>query len=82
MAQDTIAIDWGDTVGLCRLMDELGDRNGLDSLVAHNDLGELQLVGIHPDHIAVETFQANGWTRMNYYHRDGTVEELYEKEER
>jgi hypothetical protein len=26
----------------------------------------------------VTTVQENGWTRVNYYHKDGTVEEIYE----
>ena len=26
----------------------------------------------------VTTVQENGWTRINYYHADGTIEEIYE----
>lgn len=27
----------------------------------------------------VSTFQSNGWTRINWYYRDGTVEETFER---
>lgn len=27
----------------------------------------------------VTTFQNNNWIRVNYYHQDGTTEEIYEK---
>ena len=27
-----------------------------------------------------ETYQSNGWIRDNYYYEDGTVEELFRKE--
>ena len=27
----------------------------------------------------ISTFQKNGWTRINYYYRDGSTEEMYEK---
>lgn len=27
----------------------------------------------------ISTFQSNGWTRVNFYYKDGSVEETYEK---
>lgn len=32
------------------------------------------------DCVRVDTFQANGWIRINYYWSDGTVEEMYERD--
>ena len=31
------------------------------------------------DYYAIETFQKNGWIRVEIYHKDGTVEEEYTK---
>ena len=44
-----------------------------------NDEGENVLVNRGDGYICTETMQANGWTRMNYYHSDGTVEETFSR---
>lgn len=31
------------------------------------------------EHVVVRTYQNNGWIRKNIYHKDGTVEEIFEK---
>ena len=32
------------------------------------------------DVVRVDTFQDNGWIRSNYFHEDGTVEEMFRKD--
>lgn len=44
-----------------------------------NDEGENVIVKRCDGYICTETMQANGWTRINYYHSDGTVEETFSR---
>ena len=51
--------------------------------VGENQDGEIIL--LYPilkagDVVRVDTFQDNGWIRVNLYHEDGTVEEMYKKD--
>lgn len=48
-------------------------------LSATTDNGELSTLSINKDNITVSTFQKNNWVRINVYHADGMIEELYEK---
>lgn len=43
-----------------------------------NEDGENIQISVNKDNITVETFQSNGWTRINtYYPEDGRCEEMY-----
>ena len=54
------------------LMKEFGDRQTTFSGV--NENGEDVLLSIFSDHIAVSTYQHNGWIRINSYDSDGYAE--------
>lgn len=47
------------------------NENGENVMIEHYD-------GDEP-YFKVTTFQNNGWTRINCYHKDGSIEEIYEK---
>lgn len=47
-------------------------------LCGENSDGEQIHISIHEDAIIALTFQKNHWIRRNIYHRDGTVEELFD----
>ena len=74
--KEIVIENWYDLDHLCELMDEYGDSEFPFS--GENENGETILISIFPDKIVLETFQDNGWTRINHYHRDGMIEELYE----
>lgn len=44
-----------------------------------NENGEWVSVKIYPDKIESKVLQSNNWYRINIYWKDGTEEELYEK---
>ena len=71
-----IEIDFSDHDSLCKLMDK--HREMKPMLLGKNEDGEMVSVYIFENVIGVQTFQNNHWIRKNYYHRDGTVEELFE----
>ena len=50
-----------------------------DPLCGVDEDGEDVIVSIDDDCACVKTLQGNGWIRTNIYHRDGTVEELYQR---
>lgn len=71
-----IIIDPTDWDSLIALMDEYGDS--FSSYYGTNEEGETNRISINPDCIVVETYQSNGWVRRNYYHRDYTIEEIFD----
>ena len=73
---DQIQFDPTDWESMFRLMDEHGDSKTM--FPGMNENGEMVFISIFKDRIATETYQKNGWTRRNIYHRDFTIEELYE----
>lgn len=75
-----INFDPSDWESMEDLMDKLG--NSKYSYFGKNENNEDVRISINTDNIVVETTQLNNWIRVNIYHRDGTVEELYEKGER
>lgn len=62
---------------LISLMDIYGDSK--DSFFGKNENGENVIYGIYSDCVITETYQHNNWTRKNAYHRDGRMEEWFEK---
>ena len=62
--------------GMNNLMDAYDDSKTMYPGV--NENGEIIHISIFHEFIVVMTFQSNGWTRKNVYHRDGTREELFE----
>lgn len=77
---EVIEIDFGNRDSIIETMDKY---HHLDQMVfARNELEELQAISIYKDKIFVDTYQRNGWIRKNVYHRDGTIEETYEKDEK
>lgn len=70
-----IMVDTKDYLSLINLMDRANEFKY--PLFAKNESGENQLISINNDNITIETFQNNGITRQNVYHRDYTKEELF-----
>lgn len=70
-----IKFDSQDFKGILALMDEYGESEY--PYEGKNTEGERVLISINKDNVTVETFQANGWVRVNSYHRDGTIEETF-----
>ena len=54
------------------LMERYGDSRFPYSGV--NEDGENVLININPDSIIINTFQTNGWVRVNYYDAEGYAE--------
>ena len=75
-ADKLIINDWHDLKHLKELMEEYGDSEY--PFFGENENGENIIISIFKDRITVETFQHNGYCRVNHYHPDGTIEELYE----
>lgn len=74
-----IEIDFGNHDAVVAAMDKY---HHLDTMIfGENSEGESQFISIYQDKIYVDTCQSNGWVRKNIYHRDGTVEEMYESDE-
>ena len=48
-------------------------------VLGEDENGDSVLFEICADRIVTRTRQKNSWLRTNVYHKDGTVEELYEK---
>lgn len=70
-----IMIDTKDYTSLISLMDRADEFEY--PLFAKNESGEDQLISVNNDNITIETFQSNGVTRKNIYHRDYMMEELF-----
>ena len=76
--EDTrIRIDFKDWHSLIDLMKHNYDYPF--TLFGTNEDNEDMFVDINEDNIKTETFQMNGYTRINIYHRNGILEELYER---
>lgn len=43
-----------------------------------NEEGENLIVEVTGEYVKLTTMQSNNWARVNYYYKDGTIEELYE----
>lgn len=50
-----------------------------EGLVGTNEDGETVIVTIDKENATVQTIQKNGWTRVNVYWKDGTIEESYRR---
>lgn len=44
-----------------------------------NEHGENMIIDISKDFLEISTIQSNGWTRVNIFHKDKTVEEYFER---
>lgn len=71
-----IEIDFGNHAAMCEAMDKYHTTETM--LLGKNTDGEMVMVSIFADKIVQTTLQSNRWIRKNIYHRDGTVEELFE----
>ena len=61
------------------MYEELLKKYGyIEHKVGTNDNGETVVVSIDKECACIRTLQNNKWSRINIYHKDGTVEELYE----
>lgn len=47
------------------------NEDGENVMIEHYDAGE--------PYFKITTFQKNGWARINYLYKGGSVEEIYEK---
>ncbi|MCC8130308.1 MAG: hypothetical protein LUC38_07790 [Oscillospiraceae bacterium] len=66
-----------DLKGMQNLMKTYG--NSPEPFCGENENGEQITISVFSDRIAVVVMQGNGWSRVNSYYADGTVEETYEK---
>lgn len=73
-----IFLDPSDQESMNRLMDEHGDSTTM--YPGKSEHGEDVYISIFTDRIVTSTTQSNGWIRKNIYHRDGTREEMYERD--
>ncbi len=75
--KNRIEFDPHDWKGMHDLMDR--HKEFTSQYFGENEEGERVSISVNKDNITVVTFQSNGWTRENIYHRDYDVEELYHK---
>lgn len=73
-----IYLDPSDQEAMNKLMDELGDSETM--FPGTSEHGEDVYISIFHDKIVTSTTQDNGWIRKNIYWRDGTREELFERD--
>ena len=73
---DTIRIDFSDLKAMREVMDKYHTTETM--LFGKTEEGEMTTTSIYKDKIVHVTYQNNHWIRKNIYHRDGTVEELFE----
>lgn len=73
----TINFDPHDTKGNLALMDRANEFEM--PCFGKNENGEHVMISVNTENITVETFQDNGWTRENIYHRSLDNEELLHK---
>ena len=81
-----IEVRMGETTGQIKrrafkdLLDEFYNgktENGL--YTSSNEYNEQMIVTITDEFLKTSVFQGNGWIRTNIYHKDHTIEELYER---
>lgn len=72
----SIEIDFTDHDAMCEVMDEYHTTRTM--LLGKNEDGEMITASIFEDYIVLVTYQDNHWVRKNIYHRDGTIEELFD----
>lgn len=71
-----IQFDSSDFDGMVKLMNNHELYDGIVMCINQN--GESMLLSISKDRIDARVFQNNHWIRHMIYHRDGTVEEMYD----
>ena len=54
-------------------------KSALGLFTTTNENNENMIIEITPEYLKTSVLQNNGWIRINIYHKDHTVEELYEK---
>ncbi len=57
----------------------MNNYKDFDIICGKNQDNEFVTIGVFADKIITKTYQNNNWCRINAYHKDGTVEELYER---
>ncbi|MCD7784452.1 MAG: hypothetical protein LUH18_02560 [Oscillospiraceae bacterium] len=72
-----ITFNPNDLKGMQSLMKIYG--NSSEPFCGENGNGEPVTISVFSDRITVATTQSNGWSRVNTYYSNGTVEETYEK---
>lgn len=73
----TVRVDFGDWRSIIDAMD---NYSHIDHMIfGKNSEGERIAMSIWSDKIILNTFQSNGWTRINIYYRDGDTEETYDR---
>jgi len=74
---NTIVIDdYNDLDHLIEIMDTYHDSS--EPFYGNNTQGEDIQLSIFQNLIVLVTYQDNHWIRKNYYHRDGTIEEMFD----
>ena len=71
-----VEIDFSDLASIREAMDKYHTTE--TAMIGRNSDDEMTMVSISKDMVVLETYQKNHWVRKNYYHRDGTVEEMFD----
>lgn len=61
------------------LEDFYNDKSEPGIFTTTNENEETVILEITPKFLKTSTYQNNNWIRINIYHKDRTVEEIYEK---
>ena len=73
----SLSFDPHDIKGNLELMDRANEFKM--PFFGSNEDGERVIISVNTENITVETFQDNGWTRENIYHRSLDNEELFHR---
>lgn len=71
-----LEINFSDLSSMRFLMEKYGNFELPFS--GENDQGEMVVISIFPDRIISNTYQLNGWVRLDTLWRDGTIEQTFD----
>lgn len=71
-----LEINFSDLSSMRSLMEKYG--NSELPFSGENDQGEMVVISIFPDRIISNTYQLNGWVRINTLWADGTIEQTFD----
>lgn len=75
--QKDMQVNFTDYSQITRLMKTYGNSNHM--FFGENENGESITISVQPNSVTVETLQHNGWTRINTYYENGTIEEMFRR---
>ena len=75
--KEPIVVDFHDLESCRKLREKYGDSKL--PFLGENENGEMVIISISKDNISTQTFQDNGWVRINTLWEDSMYEELYDR---